>query len=54
MNTLKIRKQLGHGQSFEAIHDGKMAFIKDTVEQVTGRAPRTFESWAQEHAPRLI
>lgn len=42
------------GQSFEAIRDGKMAFIKDTVKQVTGRPPRTFESWAQEHAPRIV
>lgn len=39
------------GQSFEAIRDGQMAFIKDTVKQVTGRQPRTFQSWAEEHAP---
>jgi uncharacterized protein YbjT (DUF2867 family) len=41
------------GQSFEAIRDGKMAVVKDTVEQVTGRKPRTFQSWAREHAARF-
>jgi uncharacterized protein YbjT (DUF2867 family) len=40
-------------QSFEAIRDGKVAFVKDTVRQITGRPPRTFESWAQEHASRF-
>jgi len=37
-------------QSFEAIREGKMAFVKDTVKQITGRQPRTFQSWVQEHA----
>ena len=37
-------------QSFEAIRDGKMAFVRDTVRQITGRQPRTFQSWAEEHA----
>lgn len=41
------------GQSFETIRDGKVAFVKDTVKQITGRPPRTFESWAQEHAFRF-
>jgi uncharacterized protein YbjT (DUF2867 family) len=42
------------GQSFEAIRAGKMAVVKDTVEQVTRRKPRTFQSWAQEHASRFV
>jgi uncharacterized protein YbjT (DUF2867 family) len=37
-------------QSFEAIREGKMAFVKGTVRQLTGREPRSFQSWAQEHA----
>ena len=40
-------------QSFAAIRDGRMAIVKDTVKQVTGKQPRTFESWAQEHASRF-
>jgi uncharacterized protein YbjT (DUF2867 family) len=40
-------------QSFEAIRDGRMATIKETVKRVTGRNPRTFQSWAQEHASRF-
>jgi uncharacterized protein YbjT (DUF2867 family) len=41
------------GKSFEDIRAGKMAFVKDTVEQLTGKLPRTFQSWAQEHASRF-
>jgi uncharacterized protein YbjT (DUF2867 family) len=41
------------GQSFEAIRGGQMAVIKDTVRKVTGKQPRTFQSWAQEHAFRF-
>lgn len=40
-------------QSFEAIRGGRMATVKDTVKQVTGRQPRSFQSWAQEHASRF-
>jgi hypothetical protein len=40
-------------QSFEAIRDGQMAMVKDTVEQVTGKQPRTYETWAKEHAPQF-
>ena len=40
-------------QSFAAIREGRMAIVKDTVKQVTGRQPRTFQSWAQEHASRF-
>jgi len=41
------------GKSFEAIRDGRMAMVKDTVLKVTGKQPRTFASWATEHAPRF-
>jgi uncharacterized protein YbjT (DUF2867 family) len=41
------------GQSFEAIRDGKVAIVRDTVKQVTGRQPRTFQSWALAHAARF-
>jgi hypothetical protein len=30
-----------------------MAIVKDTVKQVTGKQPRTFQSWAQEYASRF-
>jgi uncharacterized protein YbjT (DUF2867 family) len=40
-------------KSFEAIRNGRVAVVKDTVKQVTGRPPRTFQSWAQEHAARF-
>src|ERR1700722_1205779 len=40
-------------QSFAAIRDGRMAIVKDTVKQVTGRQPRTFQSWAEEYASRF-
>ncbi len=38
------------GKSFEAIRDGQMEMVKDTVWRLTGRKPRTFQSWAQERA----
>jgi len=41
------------GKSFEAIRDGRMATVKDTVKRVTGKPPRTFQSWAREHASRF-
>ena len=41
------------GQSYEAIRDGKMALVTDTVIRVTGRQPRSFPSWAREHASRF-
>jgi uncharacterized protein YbjT (DUF2867 family) len=41
------------GQSYEAIRDGKMELVKDTVMRVTGRQPRSFQSWAREHASRF-
>lgn len=41
------------GQTFAAVREGRMAAIKDTVQQVTGKQPRSFRSWAQEHASRF-
>jgi (4-alkanoyl-5-oxo-2,5-dihydrofuran-3-yl)methyl phosphate reductase len=41
------------GQSFEAIRAGRATQRTDTVERVTGRKPRTFEEWAQQHAARF-
>jgi uncharacterized protein YbjT (DUF2867 family) len=41
------------GKSFEAIRDGRMAVVKDTVKRLTGRPPRSFQSWAQAHASRF-
>jgi uncharacterized protein YbjT (DUF2867 family) len=41
------------GKSFEAIREGRMDVVKDTVERVTGRRPRTFASWAREYGARF-
>jgi (4-alkanoyl-5-oxo-2,5-dihydrofuran-3-yl)methyl phosphate reductase len=41
------------GESFAAIRDGQAASITDTVERVTGRKPRSFESWVREHAAQF-
>jgi uncharacterized protein YbjT (DUF2867 family) len=41
------------GESFAAIRDGRAASITDTVERVTGKKPRSFESWVREHAARF-
>jgi len=41
------------GQSFEAIRDGRAIAVRDTVERVTGNQPKTFETWAREHASRF-
>ena len=41
------------GKSFEAIRDGRMAVVKDTVAKVTGRPPKTYQSWAQAHAAKF-
>jgi uncharacterized protein YbjT (DUF2867 family) len=38
------------GQSFEAVRDGRAAVITETVAKVTGRLPKTFATWAREHA----
>jgi len=41
------------GQSFQAIRDGRGVDMTDTVVKVTGRQPKKFEVWAQEHAARF-
>ena len=40
-------------QSFALIRDGRMAIVQDTVKRVTGKQPRSFQSWAQEYASRF-
>jgi (4-alkanoyl-5-oxo-2,5-dihydrofuran-3-yl)methyl phosphate reductase len=42
------------GASFEAIRDGRVTVVKDTVEKVLGRRPMTFETWARRHALRFV
>lgn len=41
------------GKSYEAIRDGKGAFLRDTVQKLTGRPPLSFEAWASRHAAQL-
>lgn len=41
------------GQSFTSIRAGRAAQITDTVQRITGRPPRSFESWARAHAARF-
>ncbi len=36
-------------EAFTAMRSGRFAYLTDTVEQVTGRKPRSFETWCQEH-----
>jgi hypothetical protein len=47
---IPARIAAGVGQSLEAIRDGRIVSVKDTVQRVTGRPPKTFAAWAQEHA----
>ncbi|MEV1176395.1 NAD(P)H-binding protein [Nonomuraea sp. NPDC049784] len=35
-------------------HDGRPVPLTDTVEQLTGHAPRTFATWARDHATAFI
>lgn len=42
------------GESYEAVRNGRILAIKDTVEKVTGRKPITFETWARQHASRFL
>jgi uncharacterized protein YbjT (DUF2867 family) len=41
------------GQSYAAMREGSAATITGTVERVTGRKPRSYESWVREHASRF-
>ncbi len=36
-------------EAFAAVRAGRFAYVTDTVEQVTGRKSRRFETWCQEH-----
>jgi (4-alkanoyl-5-oxo-2,5-dihydrofuran-3-yl)methyl phosphate reductase len=35
------------GQSFEAVRNGRSGVVKDTVEKVTGKRPKTYDAWAR-------
>lgn len=41
------------GESFQAIRDGRVFGMTDTVERLTGHRPITFEEWARRHASRF-
>lgn len=41
-------------QSFEIVREGRAAMVYDTVERLAGRRPRSFASWAREHADRFV
>jgi uncharacterized protein YbjT (DUF2867 family) len=41
------------GQTFEAVRNGRVVAVKDTVERVTGNRPKTYAAWAREHASRF-
>jgi (4-alkanoyl-5-oxo-2,5-dihydrofuran-3-yl)methyl phosphate reductase len=41
------------GQSFAARRNGFAERVTDTVERVTGRKPRSYESWVRENAARF-
>jgi uncharacterized protein YbjT (DUF2867 family) len=41
------------GQSFESVRNGRVVPIRNTVENVTGRRPMTYEAWARKHASRF-
>jgi uncharacterized protein YbjT (DUF2867 family) len=40
-------------QSLETVRDGRGGLIKDTVQQVTGKRPMSFEAWVRKHAARF-
>jgi uncharacterized protein YbjT (DUF2867 family) len=37
-------------ETFSLIRAGRFAYLTDDVEKVTGRKPRSFETWVREHA----
>ncbi len=41
------------GESFEAIRNGKVVKITDSIKRLTGRTPLSFEAWARAHASRF-
>jgi uncharacterized protein YbjT (DUF2867 family) len=41
------------GASYAAGHTGSAATVTDTVKRLTGRKPRSYESWVREHAARF-
>lgn len=47
--------QLANGlaRSIQEIRDGRMSMVTDAFRRVTGKPPRSFEDWAQEHAAQF-
>lgn len=41
-------------RSYQDIRDGKMAFVRDTVEKTKGALPVTYEAWVRSQAARLV
>jgi uncharacterized protein YbjT (DUF2867 family) len=41
------------GESFTAVQEGRAAMLTKTVEHITGRKPRNFETWVREHASQF-
>src|SRR5262249_53298798 len=37
------------GESYEAVRNGRVVAVKDTVEKLTGHKPMMFEAWARAH-----
>ena len=42
------------GKSYQAVRNGLNISITNTVEQVTGRRPMTFEDWTRKYAARFL
>jgi uncharacterized protein YbjT (DUF2867 family) len=40
-----------HASIYRAIREGRLAAVTDNVARITGRAPITFDLWAQENVP---
>jgi uncharacterized protein YbjT (DUF2867 family) len=40
-------------RSFEDIRNGKMAFVRDTVQKAKGTSPITYDTWISSQLPRL-
>ena len=40
-------------EGYGYVREGRAAFLSDDVDRVLGRAPRSFEEWAQAHLSEL-
>jgi (4-alkanoyl-5-oxo-2,5-dihydrofuran-3-yl)methyl phosphate reductase len=52
-NGVPVHVAQALGASYAAGHRGSAATVTDTVKRVTGRKPRSYESWVREHAARF-